>query len=78
MGSFVTRLPSTEDTTEGLKVATTAGGSHYVYELRKLDGDDDPDDTLEVVSKTVDGEPADPEATQHVEDVAADYGFDVQ
>jgi len=74
MSSFTTRLAGTDNANEGLKVATAVGGSHYVYELRLVDPDGD---TLEVVNKTVDGDAVEPEATEHVEDVAADYGFEV-
>jgi len=70
-----TRLSSSLDNHDGLRVTTQAGGSTYVYELRRTEADSD---TLEVVSKTVDGETVEPEATEAVEDVAADYGFDVQ
>lgn len=75
----VSRLSGTVDSPEGFRVVTESGGSTYEYDLRRTDDPDDEDTefTVAVAGKTVDGEPAEPEATEAVREALNERGVQV-
>lgn len=72
----VVKRTGTADRAEGYIVETDAGGKQYTYELEIVGGDQ-----VEVVKRTVQTdtgvEEREPEATDAVEDVMEERGFEV-
>ena len=74
----VSRLTGNGSRSEGFAVVTESAGDTYRYELRvRSHESENQKGTVELVSRELNGEPVEVEATEAVRDAIEDYGYEV-